>query len=55
MKDTAIMLIKPEDCRKYMYLKFDFLIVELLMQHADIKKWEFYPRIRRVQIMNPLN
>lgn len=49
------MLIKPENCDKYKYLVFDFLVVELQMQWIDVERRTLLPRMLHTFILNPLN
>ena len=48
-------MIKPENCDKYKYLRFDYLVVELRMQWVDVKHRTLLPRVLHTFIMNPMN
>lgn len=49
------MLIKPENCDKYNYLFFDFIIVELKMQWVDVASRVALPKVLHTFVMNPMN
>ena len=49
------MLMKLENCDKYKYLSFDYLVVELKMQWVDVRRKMLLPRVLHTFIMNPMN